>query len=169
MPKIGSLSRWYLRARRSPYALHFISLSLSLMTPFIWNSSSAGLANSGLALSFQGRLPMNCWIFYALFPPGDRWRDAHDSVPTGTVPVVEPPFMVVPAATLSICSYILEWDRGFVVHFTVMVAYVYALFPFCIVNMQHFVWKFCMHHIYIYNFHSFIHKIFKCQSKPLIP
>ena len=100
---------------------------------------------------------MNCWIFYALFPPGDRWRDAHDSVPTGTVPVVEPPFMVVPAATLSICSYILELDRGVIVHFTVMVAYVYALFPSCIVNTQHVMWKFCLHtYIYIIFIHSFI-------------
>ena len=75
-------SRWYLCARKSPYALHPVSQKFPQRC--LWNGSSVRLTDDGPLSSFQGRSSSTSF-FPRLSPPGDRWCDVLGFVPEGSV------------------------------------------------------------------------------------
>ena len=74
-------SRWYLCARRSPYALH--PVSQRFLQRCLWNDSSVSLIDDDPLSSFQGR--SSCASSFHASPPDDRWCDALGFVPAGSV------------------------------------------------------------------------------------
>ena len=66
-------SRWYLCARKSPYAIHPVSHKHAQHC--LWNGSNVRLIDDSPLSSFQGR-SSNAFLFPRLSPPGDRWCHA---------------------------------------------------------------------------------------------
>ena len=74
-------SRWYLCARKSPYALHPVCQKFPQRR--LGNSSNVRLIDDGcLVLS---RNIVSRFLFPRLSHPGDRWRDVLGFVPAGSV------------------------------------------------------------------------------------
>ena len=73
-------SRWYLCARKNPYALHPISQKFPQSR--LWSGSNVRLIDDGPLSSFQGR--SSSAFLPRLSPPGDRWCDVLGFVPAGS-------------------------------------------------------------------------------------
>ena len=75
-------SRWYLCARKSPYALHNVCHRFSQRC--LWNGSSGCLIDDGLILVLSRKITER-FLFRNLPPRGDRWCNVLGFVSAGCV------------------------------------------------------------------------------------